>query len=148
MKARIECTAQYSSSNQVDVSEPLKPTARTRLAIEYAIDECIINHNYVGSEHLLIGLLREGTGLAAEILREFGLTLSLIREETALVVAAEAESPVPPPVTDAERLFLALYKSAVAFYKPKIERRTGTEIGDVAVWDHASLADMFWLTSA
>ena len=143
VKARIECTAQYASSNEVDESERLKPTARAQLAIDYAIEEAYkLDHDYVGSEHLLIGLLREGTGLAAEILREFALTLSVLRKETASIIAVEAESRRPPPATDADRrFFLALYKSAVAYYKPKIEQRTGTQLGDILVWDYASLAE-------
>jgi Clp amino terminal domain, pathogenicity island component len=143
VKTRIEYTAPYASSKPLDESQPLKPTAQTQSAIDYAIDEARnLNQNYVGSEHLLIGLLREGGGLAAEILREFGLTLAILRKETVAIITAESASRAPPPVTDAERaFFLALYKSAVTFYKPRIEAKTGVELGKIAVWDHSCLAE-------
>src|SRR5215207_4583420 len=37
------------------------------------------NHNYIGTEHLLLGLVHEGTGIAAQVLRNLGLELSKVR---------------------------------------------------------------------
>jgi ATP-dependent Clp protease ATP-binding subunit ClpC len=52
----------------------LPQTPRAEKVIEYSIEEArILNNNYVGSEHLLIGLLREQEGLAAQILMNFGV---------------------------------------------------------------------------
>jgi Clp amino terminal domain, pathogenicity island component len=141
LKARVEYTARYANSTATDASKSLKPTAQAQSVIEYAIDEARnLNHNYVGSEHLLLGLLREQTGLAAEILIEFGLTAAALRKEIQALIAAESEaqSAPNPRVNDAERaFFLALYRSAVAFYKPRIEQRTGIHLGDIVVRDYA-----------
>jgi ATP-dependent Clp protease ATP-binding subunit ClpA len=58
------------------------PTARAKAVIEYAMDEAkSLNHDYVGTEHLLLGLLREQDGLAARVLLNLGLSLNAVREE-------------------------------------------------------------------
>src|ERR1700735_4897552 len=50
--------------------------------IEYAIEEARnLNHNYVGTEHLLLGLLREQEGVAAQVLMNLNLKLEEVREE-------------------------------------------------------------------
>src|SRR5262249_52138914 len=59
---------------------PLTP--RTKQVIEYAIEEArTLNHNYVGTKHLLLGLLREQEGVAAQVLMNLGLKLEDVREE-------------------------------------------------------------------
>jgi hypothetical protein len=60
---------------------PLTP--RAKKVIEHAIDEARnLNHNYVGTEHVLLGLLREHDGVAAIVLQNLGLTLEKVREAT------------------------------------------------------------------
>src|SRR3954464_3726326 len=50
--------------------------------IEYSVEEARnLNHNYVGTEHILLGLLREKEGVAAQVLRGFGLTTEDTRKE-------------------------------------------------------------------
>ena len=62
--------------------DKLPLTPRVKKAIEYAIQEArTLNHNYVGTEHLLLGLVREREGVAAQVLMNLGLTLDRIREE-------------------------------------------------------------------
>jgi len=57
-------------------------TARAKKAIEYAIDEARqLGHKHVGTEHLLLGLLREDEGVAAVALMKFGLRLEDLRLE-------------------------------------------------------------------
>jgi ATP-dependent Clp protease ATP-binding subunit ClpC len=52
---------------------PLTP--RTKRVIEYAVAAAReLNHNYIGSEHLLLGLLREQEGVAAQVLAHLGVT--------------------------------------------------------------------------
>jgi len=59
----------------------LPQTPRVKKAIEYAIEEARnLNHNYVGTEHLLLGLIREGEGVAAQVLMNLGLKLGEVRE--------------------------------------------------------------------
>ena len=60
----------------------LPQTPRAKKVIEYAIEEARnLNHNYVGTEHLLLGLLREQEGVAAQVLMNLGLKLEEVREE-------------------------------------------------------------------
>lgn len=63
-------------------------TPRAKKAIELAVDEARrMNHTYIGTEHLLIGLLREGEGVAAGVLESLGLTLEQLRTETHKVLS-------------------------------------------------------------
>ncbi|OAI55034.1 NDP-hexose 4-ketoreductase [Planctomyces sp. SCGC AG-212-M04] len=60
----------------------LPQTPRAKKVIEYAMEEARnLNHNYVGTEHLLLGLLREQEGVAAQVLMNLGMKLEDVREE-------------------------------------------------------------------
>ncbi len=63
-------------------------TSRAKRVIELAIDEARnLGHNYIGTEHLLLGLLREGEGVAAGVLDSLSVTLERARAETAHVLS-------------------------------------------------------------
>jgi ATP-dependent Clp protease ATP-binding subunit ClpC len=58
------------------------PTSRVKKVIELSFEEARrTGHNYVGSEHLLLGLLTEGEGIAAQVLEDLGATLDKVRAE-------------------------------------------------------------------
>jgi len=58
-------------------------TPRSKKVIELAVDEARrLNHHYIGTEHLLIGLMREGEGVAAGVLESLGVSLEKVRAET------------------------------------------------------------------
>ena len=58
-------------------------TPRAKKVVELAVDEARrMNHTYIGTEHLLIGLMREGEGVAAGVLESLGVTLDKVRAET------------------------------------------------------------------
>ena len=58
-------------------------TPRAKKVIELAIDEARrMNHHYIGTEHLLLGLIREGEGVAVDVLESLGLKLEQVRKET------------------------------------------------------------------
>ena len=60
-------------------------TSRAKKVIELAVDEARrLNHNYIGTEHLLIGLMREGEGVAAGVLESVGVNLDKVRAETSI----------------------------------------------------------------
>jgi len=62
-------------------------TQRSKKVIELAVDEArILNHHYIGTEHLLIGLMREGEGVAAGVLESLGVGLEKVREETNSII--------------------------------------------------------------
>ncbi len=63
-------------------------TPRAKKVIEMAIDEARqLGHNYIGTEHLLLGLLREGEGVAASVLDSFGITIERARAEATSILA-------------------------------------------------------------
>src|SRR5216683_659695 len=74
----------------------LPQTPRAKKVIEYAIEEARnLNHNYVGTEHLLLGLLREHDGVAAQVLMNLGLKLEEVREEVLNLLGAGVENEEP-----------------------------------------------------
>src|SRR5271167_2395683 len=71
----------------------LPQTPRAKKVIEYAIEEARnLNHNYVGTEHLLLGLLREQEGVAAQVLMNLNLKLEEVREEVLNLLGHGMES--------------------------------------------------------
>ncbi|HJN86050.1 MAG: ATP-dependent Clp protease ATP-binding subunit [Dehalococcoidia bacterium] len=68
-------------------------TPRAKKVVELAVDEARrMNHTYIGTEHLLIGLLREGEGVAAGVLESLGVTLDKVRAETHRILSHSASS--------------------------------------------------------
>lgn len=60
--------------------EELPETLETRIVIESAMDAAkSLKHNYVGTEHILLGLLHEQSGVAGQVLRDLGITWELAR---------------------------------------------------------------------
>ena len=57
-------------------------TSRAKKVIEYAVEEATsLNHSYVGTEHILLGLLREEEGVAARVLNNLNIDIETVREE-------------------------------------------------------------------
>ena len=74
------------------LSSKLPQTPRAKQVIEYAMEEARnLNHNYVSTEHLLLGLLREQEGVAAQVLMNLGLKLEDVREEVLNLLGRGAE---------------------------------------------------------
>ena len=81
-KIRIEVEKIVQSGPDMVTMGKLPQTPRAKKVIEYAMEEARnLNHNYVGTEHLLLGLLREQEGVAAQVLMNLGLKLEDVREE-------------------------------------------------------------------
>ena len=81
-KVRLEVEKLVKSGPDMVTMGKLPQTPRAKKVIEYAIEEARnLNHNYVGTEHLLLGLLREHDGVAAQVLMNLGLKLEEVREE-------------------------------------------------------------------
>ena len=67
-------------------------TPRAKKVIELAVDEARrLNHNYIGTEHLLIGLMREGEGVPAGVLESLGVNLDKVRAETNRILSQNVE---------------------------------------------------------
>ena len=66
-------------------------TPRVKKVLEYAMEEArALGHNYIGTEHLLLGLLREQEGVAAQVLLNLGVKLEDVREEVIGLLGSEA----------------------------------------------------------
>jgi len=66
-------------------------TPRAKKVIELAVDEARrLNHHYIGTEHLLLGLVREGEGIAAGVLESLGVNLEKVRAQVMQVVSQSA----------------------------------------------------------
>ena len=73
-------------------------TPRAKKVIEYAVDEARrLNHHYIGTEHLLLGLLREGEGIAAGVLQSLGVNLEQARRQTLAVLDDGGQGGVQDP---------------------------------------------------
>ena len=69
-------------------------TPRAKKVIELAVDEARrLGHHYIGTEHLLLGLVREGEGIAAGVLESLGVNLEKVRKETIAVLGGLAGQP-------------------------------------------------------
>src|SRR5215216_1577243 len=95
-KVRLEVEKLVKSGPEMVTMGKLPQTPRAKKVIEYAIEEARnLNHNYVGTEHLLLGLLREHDGVAAQVLMNLGLKLEEVREEVLNLLGAGVESEEP-----------------------------------------------------
>src|SRR3990172_4032958 len=81
-KIRLEVEKLVQSGPDMVTMGKLPQTPRAKKVIEYSIEEARnLGHNYVGTEHILLGLLREQEGVAAQVLMNLGLKLEEVREE-------------------------------------------------------------------
>ncbi len=81
-KIRLEVEKLVQSGPDMVTMGRLPQTPRAKKVIEYSMEEARnLNHNYVGTEHILLGLLREQEGVAAQVLMNLGLKLEEVRDE-------------------------------------------------------------------
>ena len=108
-KIRLEVEKIVQSGPDMVTNGKLPQTPRAKKVIEYAIEEARnFNHNYVGTEHLLLGLVREWEGVASQVLMNLGLRLEDIREE----VLATLGHPQIPRDSNARRLLRSMQRMA------------------------------------
>ena len=69
-------------------------TDRARRVVVLAQDEArMLNHNYLGTEHILLGLIHEGEGIAAQALENLGISLDAVREQVQEVIGQGKQAP-------------------------------------------------------
>jgi ATP-dependent Clp protease ATP-binding subunit ClpC len=91
-KLRLEVEKHVKSGPDMVTIGKLPQSPRAKKVVEYAIDEArALNHNYVGTEHILLGLLRETEGIAAQVLLSLGLKLEEVRQEILNLLGAGVE---------------------------------------------------------
>ncbi len=92
IRRRIQ--AVVKSGSAAHPAGDLPYTTRAKKTLEFAMAEAReLNHTYVGTEHLLLGLIREEQGIAANVLREAGLTLENTRTETLRLLHGDTQPP-------------------------------------------------------
>ncbi|MBN2473531.1 MAG: ATP-dependent Clp protease ATP-binding subunit [Pirellulales bacterium] len=93
-KIRLEVEKLVQSGPDMVTMGKLPQTPRAKKVIEYSMEEARnLNHNYVGTEHILLGLLREQEGVAAQVLMNLGLKLEEVREEVLNLLGHGVEGP-------------------------------------------------------
>ncbi|MDD5449458.1 MAG: ATP-dependent Clp protease ATP-binding subunit [Candidatus Omnitrophica bacterium] len=81
-KIRIEVEKLVQPGPSTVISGDIPFTPKAKKVIELAMDEARnLGHNYIGTEHLLLGLIREGEGVASQVLLNLGLDLNKVRDE-------------------------------------------------------------------
>jgi len=79
----------------------LSLTPRTKRVIELAVDEARrLGHHYIGTEHLLLGLVRAGEGVAVDVLKGLGVSLDKVRSQTARVMMENSSQQPSTPTTE------------------------------------------------
>jgi ATP-dependent Clp protease ATP-binding subunit ClpC len=84
------------------VSREIGLTPRSKKVVELAVEEARrMNHHYIGTEHILLGLIREGEGIAAGVLESMGVSLDQVRRQVILILSqpdyiAETAEMSPP----------------------------------------------------
>jgi ATP-dependent Clp protease ATP-binding subunit ClpC len=76
---------------------PIPFTPRTKKVLELAVREALqLGHDYIGTEHILLGLMREGDGVGAQVLNSAGIEFSAVRQQIRELLRGSQESYLPP----------------------------------------------------
>jgi hypothetical protein len=112
-------------------------TPRAKKVLELSLREALqLGHNYIGTEHILLGLIREGDGVAAQVLVKLGADLNRVRQQVIQLLHGRHSEELetahtelwPGPVGGSERRLLAALQarvSAIESRLPVIEQRVG-----------------------
>ncbi len=95
LRVRVEESVKTKGGTLIRQNLPLSERARKVMDLSRS-ESRKLGHNYVGTEHLLLGILAEGGGPASLILESFGLTLELARKEVAKIINGEDAVDFPP----------------------------------------------------
>jgi hypothetical protein len=121
----------------------LPQTPRAKKVIEYSIEEArLLNHNYVGTEHLLLGLLREREGVAAQVLMNLLLKLEDVRWNVLDLLGVNLQvtnSPAPEDLILEHVKKLPPLQSALAYATPDVNS-PNCKLG-LGMWLRAILAN-------
>ena len=115
--------------------DPTRPdlpyTSRAKKVLELAMAEAReVNHSYVGTEHLLMGLLREEKGIAAQVLIDAGVTVDAARAEMLRILGTETPRATPRPPVQRRELSAVLRPTTVVSASPRFMERLRKVIAD------------------
>ena len=130
--------------NERILVQPIIPTSRVKVVIEHSFHEARrMGCNYVGTEHLLLGLLIEGEGIAAHVLFESGLTLDAVRSaatelrESGIVESSTPGQPrVAAPDRAAARVVDRRVSAVVAGARSQAAQDVDDDIHDIHILRH------------
>jgi ATP-dependent Clp protease ATP-binding subunit ClpA len=153
-KIRLEVERLIPMGRDTVTMGKLPQTPPTKKAVDYATEEARnFNHKYVGTEHLLLGLLREREGIAAQVLTNLGLKLEELRHEVLNLLGQNGHSdetgkqsgkPGPPKDTQAELRDLPPETlKIIADLDARIEQITQVKEAAVAEFDFEKAANLF-----
>ena len=98
IRLEVEKLVQFGPSTVVSGDIPFTPKAKK--VIELAMDEARrLGHNYIGTEHLLLGLIKEGEGVASHVLMNVGLDLNKVRSEVIKLLGSTTPNTEPSAPT-------------------------------------------------
>lgn len=92
LRRAVENAINFGTKTLVLGEIPLNQEARS--ALNWAVDEARrMNHSYIGTEHILLGLIREERSIASQILQSLGVDLDIARQETIRILGGEISEP-------------------------------------------------------
>jgi ATP-dependent Clp protease ATP-binding subunit ClpA len=133
-------------------------TPRAKKVLELSLREALqLGHNYIGTEHLLLGLLREGKGVAAQVLVRLGADLSLVRQQVTQLLsgytgAMEADArtrlvrmTVPTDIRETEeQLAQVRTEKQAAIDADDFERAAGLRDQERQLWRRLAERERAW----
>ena len=91
---RMEVERNLPASSNTLIIGDIPFTSRAKKVLEYSVEEArSMGHSYIGTEHLLLGLVREKDGVGAKVLASLGITYSDVREQTINLLREPASQP-------------------------------------------------------
>ena len=99
-------------------------TDRARRVVVLAQEEArMLNHNYIGTEHILLGLIHEGEGVAAKALESLGISLEAVRQQVEEIIGQGQQAPSGHiPFTPRAKKVLELSPARGAAARPQLHR--------------------------
>ncbi len=138
-KVRLEIEKMVGMGDTIMLLGEIPFTPRAKKVLEMSVEESqILNSSYIGTEHILLGLIREEEGMAGKILSNLGLNLALVRETVLNFVGDGQVSDDEKPADRPERNEPEEIFSAPARQKPA--KKTGTPTLDEYTRDLTALA--------
>ena len=116
VRLEVEKHAETLAPRALDNSMPYTP--RLKKVLRLAAEEAkALNHTYVGTEHILLGLLREGEGVAGRVLKDFGIDVERTRLE--ILQELDPKAKLPATGTESSSFFIPLGNQTAATSQSK-----------------------------
>ncbi len=139
---RTEITRRLEPGDKELHQTKMAQRADTRNAIHFAIEEARkFGHKYVGTEHLLLGILREGSNIPAQVLSGRGVQIEALREEVLTLLRSSTSEDHAAPVTGHPGEWLHQQELAKAFRSPRFWQRLVYAVECANRYGHGEIED-------